>query len=138
MGKPCIWMLFLGLYWGTSLLWAQSSLPTSEFPERYKITASTLDSLKETGLRSGLLKSLNTLLGKIYSSRQQFIEALKNLSDQPRNPQERNRILDKARLDRMMIRSEEFSGSLNEGESLFKGNVSGELPHEKYCFPLEQ
>ncbi|MBF0352813.1 MAG: hypothetical protein HQM11_17395 [SAR324 cluster bacterium] len=116
----------------TAIAMAQSpTIATRE--EFYKISAKTILQLNQDGFKPAFLSKLSPLLNQLYSSKQTFVNALKQLPDPPTSKQIET-LLTYSRLDKLQVRSKEFSGDLGKGEVIFYGDVVGQMPQESIDF----
>ncbi|MGK5092278.1 LptA/OstA family protein [Deltaproteobacteria bacterium TL4] len=129
--KSLLVMLFL-MFFATTLISAQSSNPPT--PEKYKITRNTLAQLQQEAVPFPIIGALQAILNQVFATREAFLLTLQKLPIAPIPAQHRDLILRHALLDKLQIRSKEFSGNLAQGEVIFKGEVVGQMPKEDLHF----
>ena len=125
------WALVIHLPFAAQIFLPPSAAGTKS---RFQITANTLDHLRLEGLQKNLVTSLEPLLEKVFPTRDSFLEELAKLEVPPRAPVETGLILRYSAMDQLKIRAETFSADQKLQESVFRGNVKGELPRENIQF----
>lgn len=132
IGLVCLWLFAWIAFFGMiPQIWAQYDESIEN--EKFKITVSSLEELQQGGMEPTIISALNSLKNQLYDNKTAFEKALSGLNTELSDDQQRA-IVQRARLDRLMITSDEFSGDLRQGEATFKGNVKGKLPREDIRF----
>ncbi len=101
---------------------------------RFKITQNTLDHLRREGLPDKLVASMKSMLNQVHMSKEVFHARLADLPVPPRAPLETDLILRYAAMNQLKIQADVFSSDQKTRESVFRGNVKGEIPRENIRF----
>ena len=116
---------------------AGSSFASSVFAnpnDQFEVTTPVLKELKSKEVSSSFLQDLGSLRGTIFDSEKEFRETVNNLPNASTNSMILNTVVDLARINRLIVQSDEFTGDLYAGESTFQGNVLGKLLHYQTDF----
>lgn len=106
--------------------------------DQFEITTPVLEELKSKEISSVFLRDLGTLQGTVFDSEKEFRKTVNGLPNTSTNSMILNTVVDLARINRLIVQSNEFTGDLGAGESTFQGNVFGKLLHYQTDFSAEK